>query len=481
MNRFRILVLLVLCTAILFTTGCTKTTNTSTSSTETNGKKTDTTDVVATDVGGKHYTFRIGCSNEAWRAENLIAAAKMLNEQLASEGSKDTVSVEYEVVDDFANTFNLWIKEDNLPEFVARTSGDVAKFSKTGVIVDCSYVVNDEVYSSKVPKNLRDMGYFNGSYYGVILDTEVRFVIVYKPALQQLGWSEEQIEAWKNDARAGKITIKDLQDLAKQVVDAGICEYGITHRPNHGVDWENTFVTWNKGKVPMNDQGQVVINRQNIIDFLSYWRENVQMGITPYNHLTDFNWDILEGDIWPNGKAFCWYGQIATKADMMSAGGVTSEYVDENYFTIPNPVTTLGETPVGGSNPYYYALTTASQKDEKTKEYCRRILDNVLDPELQLNTSVRHTHLAITQETIEMPEYQNDAWMLDAEYMTPLMFKNPPNEYLMMFTDSQEFFDAIQRAEVEANDPNAASIEEITDELIKKITFNIGEGNYVLE
>ncbi len=478
MNRFRILVLLILCTVILFAAGCSKATETST--TDTNEKKTDTATEVKTEEGGKNYTFRIGCSNEAWRAENIIAAAKMLNEQLASEGSKDTVKVEYEVVDDFVNTFNLWIKEDNLPEFIAQTRSIVADFSKAGAIVDCSYVVNDEVYSTKVSQKTRDMGFMNDSYYGIILDTEVRFVVIYKPALQQLGWTDEEIEAWKAEARAGKITAKDLQELAKQVVDAGICEYGITHRPNKGADWPYTFITWNRGEIPVNDQGQVVINRQNIIDFLSYWRENVQLGITPYNHLTDFNWDMLEGDIWPNGKAFCWYGQIAAKADIMSAGGVTSEFFDENYFSIPNPVPHAGDTPTGGSNPYFYALTTASQKDEKTAEYCRRILDNVLDTELQLNTSVRHAHLAITQETIDHPEYQNDAWMLDATYMNDYSYTTPKNDYLQMFTSSQEFFDAIQQAEVEANDPNAASIETITDELIKKITFNMGEGNYVL-
>lgn len=471
---FKAMFAFVLCVVMLFTSGC----GTAVKDSATNPAPESTG--TATEEGGKHYSFRIGCSNEAWRAENIIAAAEMLNKQLASEGSKDTVSVEYEVVDDFSKTFDLWIKEDNLPEFVARTSGDVYKYSKAGVIVDCSYVVNDEVYSEKVPQQFRDLGIMNGSYYGVVLDTEVRFVIVYKPALQKLGWTEEQIEAWKQEARAGKITTKDLQELAKKVVDAGICEYGITHRPNHGVDWEYTFLSWNGGKIPFNDKGQVEISHKAVTEFLAFWRENVQLGITPYNHLTDFNWDILEGDVWPNGKSFCWYGQVAAKSDIMSAGGVTSEYVDENYFTIPNPVTRLGDTPVGGSNPYYYALTTASQKDEKTAEYCRRILDNVLDTELQLNTSVRHAHIPITPDVLETDEYKNDRWMNDTDYMTKYIVKLPPDENLMKYVDSQELYDALQQAEVEANDPNAKPVEEIAREAIQKIIFNIGEGNYII-
>ncbi|MDX9915046.1 MAG: hypothetical protein RBS49_04070, partial [Sphaerochaeta sp.] len=216
------------------------------------------------------------------------------------------------------------------------------------------------------------------------------------------------------------------------------------------------------------------------IDYLTYWRECVQMGLTPYNHLTDFNWDMLEGDIWPNGNSFCWYGQIASKGDVMEKGNVSSEYVDANFFTIPNPVSHAGDPPVSGSNPYFYALTNASQVDEKTSEYCRRILENVLDPELQLNTSLYETHLAITAETIARPEYQADKWMMDTAYLTELMFALPSSDILSMYGNSQEMFDAIQEAEVKALDPSARSVAAITDELIAKITFNMGRGNYVI-
>ncbi len=429
---------------------------------------------------GKHYAFRIGCSDEAYRAENLIKATEMLNEQLAQEGSKDTVSMEYIVVDDFANTLTLMRMENNLPEFIAQTKGIVAEFGRIGTLIDADYVVNGEVYAAKVPQNLRDLGLVDGKYYGVILDTECRFVIVYKPALQKLGWSDEQIEQWKLDARAGKLTTKGLQEVAKQVVDQGICEYGITHRPNKGADWRFYFVTWNHGEIPMNEQGQVVISRQNVIDFLTFWRENVQLGLAPYNHLTDYNWDMLEGDIWPNGKSFCWYGQIGAKGDMMGVADVTSEYIDENFFSIPLPITREGDKPVSGANPYFYALTPTSQVDETTATYCRRILENVLDPELQLVTSLYESHLAITEETIARPEYQADKWMLDAAYIDDYIFVLPSEPILSQYIHSQELYDAIQMAELQANDPNADSIEKIADDAIAKITFNIGEGNYVL-
>lgn len=320
----------------------------------------------------------------------------------------------------------------------------------------------------------------NGAYYAVMQDLDARFVIVYKPALVQLGWSEEQIEQWKNDARAGKITTKDLQDVAKQVVDAGICEYGITHRPNKGADWRFTFITWNHGEIPINEQGQIVISRQNIIEYLTYWRENVQMGLAPYNHLTDYNWDMLEGDMWPNGKSFCWYGHVDAKASMMEQTNLTSEEADANYFSIPNPVTREGDTPVSGVNPQSYGLTTSSQVNEKMSEYCRRLMDLVLDLDIQLQVSLYTSHIAITTECSSSEEYQADGWMSDLTYLTDYMFSLPQNSYLSMYGNSQEMFDAIQQAEMEATKEGGASIEEITDSLIAKMTFNMGEGNYVL-
>ena len=433
---------------------------------------------------GKHYVFRVGATSEAWRPEAVIEAAKRLNKQLAAEGNPDTVEVEYEVVEDWNSSFTLWSQENTLPEIVCVKLGMAFKQGMAGNVVECDYVVNDDVYSAKVPQNLREMGMVEGKYWGIILDTETRFVVVNKLALIELGWTEEQIEAWKQEARAGKITTKDLQDLAKQVVDAGICQYGITHRPNSGSDWQQTYVTWNHGVVPMNEKGQHIVNRQNLIDFMTFWRECVQMGITPYNHLTDFNWDMLEGDIWPNGKAFCWYAQIATKSDCTNTG-LTGEEFEKNFFSIPNPVTRLGDKPYAGCSPYMFALTTASQKDEKTAEYVRRILDNVLDPDIQLTISLDHSHIAITDECVATPEYSSDAWMQDQAYITPYMGRYSPSSLKAdlqdMLADSKDFFAALQEAEVTANDPNARPIETIVDEMIQKCIFNMGEGNYVLE
>ena len=485
-NRLKTLVALLLAVVMLLAIGCSGSKTDDSASKPAEGSKPVDTSNPATpaEEDGQHYVLRIGATDEAWRPEALIEATNRLNEQLAAEGCKDTVELEWEVVDDFKNAFPLWIQENDLPEIIAHKQTIIYKYAQSGHIVDAGYVVNDEAYSSKVPQNLRDFGLMDGVYYGIICDTETRFVTVYKPALIELGWTEDEIAAWRQDVIDGKFTAKDLQNLAKQIVDAGICEYGITHRPNSGSDWAFTFVTWNGGVVPQNEHGQNVISRQALIDCLTFFRTNVQMGLTPYNLLTDYNWDMLEGDIWPNGKSFCWYGNVATKSDCMSSGGVTSEYFDENYISIPNPVNKLGDVPACGCSPYMWALTSASQENEKVAEYCRRILDNVLDSDLQLKISLEHSHIAITDESAASDAYVADKWMSATTDLVPYFFRYTPSPLKDglqdMYADTSEFFEAVQEAEVTANDANARSIEEIVDDFIAKVIFNMGEGNYVI-
>lgn len=480
MKKFLAIIMALIMVLSMVACGAKEPTTAAPSGGQTTGGESNTT---PNEAGGQHYVFRVASDDEAWRPEAVIEAAKRLNAQLAAEGNPDTVEVVYEVVDDWTNAFTLWIQEDDLPEMVLRKLGMIYKYAQADVFVPVDYVVNDEVYTAKVPENLREMGKVGDTYYGIIMDTETRFLTVNKKALIELGWSEEEIEAWKQEARAGKLTTADLQQLAKQVVDAGICEYGITHRPNSGSDWMQTYVSWCHGEVPMNEQGQHIVDRQNLIEFFTFWRECVQMGITPYNGLTDFNWDMLEGDIWPNGKAFCWYSQIATKADCTNTG-LTPEEFEENFFSVPNPVTRLGDTPYAGCSPMMVGLTTSSQVDEKTSEYIRRILDNLLDTDIQLTVSLDRAHIAITEESANDPAYLADKWMQDASYITPYMGLYAPSplkaDLQDMLADSKDFFAALQEAEVQALDPNARSIEEIVDELIEKVTFNMGEGNYVL-
>jgi len=447
--------------------------------TPTTAQTNDTTSNEPIEEEGQVYNIRVA-GGSAYRCETLIAAAEALNAELAAEGSKDTVTVEWIEADSMDDSLVIWAQEGNMPEILQNSAS--IKYYEAGYTVNAAYVVEDEAHTADLLPGVTDMmKYADGEYIGVPLDTEFRGFMIYKPALVQLGWTDAEIESWKSDMRAGKLTLDDFQEVAKQIVDAGICEYGLTHRPNKGADWRYIFVSFAGGEVPLNAENVVTVSQKHVENYLGFFRECVQLGITPYNGLTDFNWDMLEGDIWPNGKTFAWISNISTKGDCMKASGVTSEYWDENFFSIPIPVTEIGETPACGANPHAWMLTTASQSSEKMAEYCRRLLDCVLQPDFQVALSVESGHVAITKSVLEHPTYAADKWLSDIEWATPYLFTtNTTNPSLSLYGHSQELYDALQEAELDALVDGARSIEEIAADCVAKMTFNMDDGTYII-
>ncbi len=431
---------------------------------------------------GNVYNIHAGVGKQ-YCGEAIVKAGDVLNKQLEAEGSKDRVNVEFMVLDSLVDSFTIFSREGTIPELAVDSINSLRDLVEAGYTIDNAFVVNDEAYQ-EMSQAMRDQAqnYFDhDSYDAVTFDTEFRMVMIYKPALQKLGWSEEQIEQWKQDARAGKITTADLQEVAKQVVDAGICEFGITHRPEKCADNRYFFITFTHGIVPTNEDGQVVIRKNEINDYLTYWRTNVQMGLTPYNFMTDYNADMLYNDILPNGKAFAYYGHIEIKSRMINGAGLEPDYIDETYFSIPAPVSREGDKPACGSNPRGITMTTAVEKDPQLKEYCRRLLDCLLDDDVQLDISLRSGHVAILSKTMDTDEYKADKWMYDTDYVSDYIFSLPNIKSLSKYGNSQELYDAYQEAELKALDPKARPIEQIVDEVVELMTFNMEDGTYVVE
>ena len=149
MKKFLAIIMALVMVLSMVACGAKEPTTAAPSGGQTAGGEANTT---PNEAGGQHYVFRVASDDEAWRPEAVIEAAKRLNAQLAAEGNPDTVEVVYEVVDDWTNSFTLWIQEDDLPEMVLRKLGMIYKYAQAGVFVPVDYVVNDEVYTAKVPR-----------------------------------------------------------------------------------------------------------------------------------------------------------------------------------------------------------------------------------------------------------------------------------------------------------------------------------------
>ena len=442
------------------------------------GGSTGTNDPGAAPEGtsseGKTYTIRIAGNSESQRSENIIRACERLTEQLAAEGSTDVVKGEYIMVpNDYQNEMAMWDKTGNLPELIVGNAIMLHEFVGAGFLISAENLLNGAVYSERLLPNVRDSLQVDGTHYGVTQDTDVRCVWINKEHLKQLGWTEEQIEALPQQTADGQFTEGDLQSLAKEAVDKGITEWGIIHRPVTGPEF-HLMLMIHDGQELFRD-GKVVLDRSALTDTLTFLKQNVEMGLTP-PELTTYGWDVVEGDLMPNGKTFCWYGGIWNKFDMMNAANVTSEFVDDNFILILPPVVKRGDTPISLSEPQVYAMTKQAASDPQLQKYCERVLEIVLDPDIQMHTTIETAHPAITYDLLDYPDYQADEFMAKNSYMveyTTMPVSDPVvrNQYLM-----NSLFTAIQNVEMGASD-----VESAVNAVIDEVSYAAGEGNYIVQ
>ena len=427
-----------------------------------------------TSAEGKTYTIRIAGNSESQRSENIIRACDRLTEQLAAEGCTDVVRGEYIMVpNDYQNEMALWNKTGDLPELIVGNVIMMHEFADAGFLTSAEDLINGEVYSQKLLPNMRDAVLVNGTHYGVPQDVGGRCVWINKEHLKQLGWSEEEMEALPRKAEEGQFTEGDLQALAKEAVDKGVSEWGIIHRPVFGSEFHLMLMM--HGGQELYRDGKVVLDRSALTDTLTFLKQNVDMGLTP-PELTTYGWEVVEGDLMPNGKTFCWYGGIWNKYDMMSAANVTAQFVDENFILILPPVVERGDTPISLSEPQAYAMTKQAASDPKLQEYCERVLEIVLDPDLQMYTTIETAHVAITSEMLEYPGYKSDEFMAKNSYMveyTTMPVSDPMvrNQFL-----NASWFTAIQNVEMGSSD-----VETAVNTLIDEVTYSVGEGSYIVQ
>ena len=122
-------------------------------------------------------------------------------------------------------------------------------------------------------------------------------------------------------------------------------------------------------------------------------------------------------------------------------------------------------------------VTTAGAEDPQMREYVDRVLELVLDPDIQMHTTIETSHLAMTQETADYPEYKEDEFLNSATYMVDYAMIQEGNTDMFDYLYGDEtFFAAIQATEM-TDEP----VEDIVDRFIEDVKFKIGEGGYIEE
>ena len=216
------------------------------------------------------------------------------------------------------------------------------------------------------------------------------------------------IESMPDRVLAGEVTMDDLSDIAKQVVDNTDAEYGILHRPSIGPDYLMVFQTYGNTFVD-EASGDLLLEPDKLEAAFGWFERNVQNGVIPANN-TAMEFDAIRTEFYAeNNAAFWMYGIWDLGSRAFPTYGLPQEEEEffKNWGWIAAPPAEQGGAPSSLTHPIIYAVSA----DVEHPELAVRLLGFASDADLNTDHAVTTTHIGIKEEQLEDPRYQ-EAWTL---------------------------------------------------------------------
>lgn len=415
--------------------------------------------------------------SEVTRVDNLVEAAKVLNEELKEEGEDIQVEVEPMYYDgsneDYAKQFMLAHQANKEPDIYATGHEHIGWLADGGYILPLDELKDSEVYSDIIYPNLWDSVTYKGQIWAAIQDIESRPVFYNKDALKELGWSEDEINSLPERVKNGEFTLEDMTQLAEEAVEKGVTEYGIIHRPVEGPDFH--YMAYNFGGTIYDaEENKIVLDKEATEKQLSYFAEVADKGLIPDN-LTQMEWSNIHRTV-VNGKTLFYYGGIWNIFNWgeddyhEEVGKVDGEWVREHFGMMLVPAAEKGGKPVTLSHPYVYVVSSQTEHPEIVK----RLLELVAAPELQLKHAIDTFHYPITKDVAEMDEFKEAPSLAETVYMLEYTTFLPNHEDFTTY--SQAIYGAIQAVEL-----GKKTVEEALADMETQLKNDLGDELIVKE
>lgn len=359
-----------------------------------------------------------------YRMDAIKIAADILEREAEIRGEELNITVEgtpYAGWDDFKQALTLAAEAGKAPNIIVSGHEDIAPWSQSGLIVPIEdYLDLDAWPLSDIYPNLIDISSFGGVVYGIPQDAESRPFFFWKPHLQAIGYTDEQIAELPQRVQDGSYTLANVLEDAKKMQDSGVVEpgYGFYPRFSNGPDYWQFYTSF--GGV-MEEDGKLVFDKAAMARFYQFFADAVELGVTKKNHIG------MPGDQWwaevASGKAGIWHGGTWHYARLTGKEGLSNFFDTVAFSLVPG-----GE---GGkantlTHPLVYLVT--SGKDEETTRIAAQLIEIASEPRINTLHAIKSAHLAIapTQTSIEL--YAADRWASEAtEALLPYANAMPNN------------------------------------------------------
>lgn len=365
------------------------------------------------------------------RPGNVVKAADLLNAELEAEGSDQRVEVVIKEspapgFDDDALQLLRVFGIGEGPDMFIQAHEWICAFEQDG------FVLNLEPYIDQYPQHFGTIfpSLWNstkcaGDRYAIPQDAEARMFFYNKNLLRQAGYDDAFIEALPERTTSGDLTMDELIDIAKSVVDNTDAQYGILHRPSIGPDYLMVFQTYGSDFVDP-DTDNLLLEQGKLEAAFGWFQRAVEAGAIPANN-TSMEWDAIRAEFYANNNAAFWmYGIWDLGSRAFPTYGVPDD--EAGFFAdwgwIAAPAAAQGGSPSSLTHPVVYAIAA----DTEYPELAVRLLGLASSAELNTDHAVTTTHIGIRSEQLDDPRYQ-EAWPLaratDMLAITKFLPNNP--------------------------------------------------------
>jgi inositol-phosphate transport system substrate-binding protein len=347
------------------------------------------------------------------RPGNVVKAAERLNKELEAEGSSKRVEVTVREspakgFDDDALQLLKVFGIGQGPDMFIAAHEWVCAFQQDGFVLKLDdYIAKYPQHFGTIFPSLWSSAKCPDGTYAIPQDAEARMFFYNKKLLREGGYDAAFVDALPERALSGDLTMDELLDIAKQVVDKTKAEYGILHRPNKGPDYIMVFNAYGNDFVDP-ASGNLLLERDKLAAAFGWFERGVKEGVIPANN-TAMEFDALRKEFYTGNAAFWMYGIWDLGSVAFPTYGLPKDekafFADWGWIATPAPK--KGGAPVSLTHPIVYSISA----NTKEPELAVRLLGHASAADLNTDHALTTTHIGIKPEQLQDPRYA-EAWPL---------------------------------------------------------------------
>lgn len=370
---------------------------------------------VAGPAMAEDYTITVwaGGTNEengTYRYEAIEMAADILEREAAIRGEELDLTIESQIWsgwDEFKQALTLAAEAGNAPDIIVSGHEDIGPWSDAGLLRPIEdYVFFDVWPLNSLYPNLVEIASYNGLIWGVPQDAEARVMYWNIPALEAIGWSEDEIDSLPARVESGEYTLYDMLDTVAEMQEQGVIEPGMGFGPrvSNGPDYWQFYQSFG-GEMADDESGKLVVDAEALTGMYQFFVDAAEMGVVSSTHLG------MEWDVWHQNAAAgnygVWHGGTWHYAQWTGQFGLENFFDTVQFTLIPAGDETGRANSI--THPLVYLLSSDSTEDEAA--ISAELIAIASEPRINALHAVKSAHLGISEAETSVPLYANDRWL----------------------------------------------------------------------